>query len=75
LIESHGGRNLSSVTASTDYLLAGHNMGPAKLAKAEKAGVEIISEEDFERMIADGGDISAPGAATTEKSPVQGSLF
>jgi DNA ligase (NAD+) len=50
-IEQHGGKNASSVSAKTDYLLAGENMGPSKLEKAEKLGVTIISEEDFENMI------------------------
>lgn len=51
LIEQHGGKNVSSVSAKTDYLLAGENMGPSKLEKAEKLGITIISEEDFENMI------------------------
>jgi DNA ligase (NAD+) len=51
LIEQHGGKIVSSVSAKTDYLLAGENMGPSKLEKAEKLGVTIIREEDFENMI------------------------
>jgi DNA ligase (NAD+) len=51
LIEVHGGKNLSSVTGKTDYLVAGDNMGPAKLEKAKKLGVKIISEQDFMKMI------------------------
>lgn len=51
LIEQHGGKNLSSVSAKTNYLVAGENMGPAKLATAEKLGVKIISETDFLKMI------------------------
>lgn len=51
LIEAHGGKNLSSVTGKTDYLVAGDNMGPAKLEKAQKLGVKIISEQDFMKMI------------------------
>lgn len=51
LIEQHGGKNLSSVSAKTNYLVAGQNMGPAKLATAEKLGVKIISEEDFLKMV------------------------
>ncbi|MFI3266804.1 MAG: BRCT domain-containing protein, partial [Rikenellaceae bacterium] len=52
LIERHSGKNVSSVSKATDYLLAGANIGPAKLEKANKLGVEIISEEQFEQMIA-----------------------
>jgi DNA ligase (NAD+) len=51
LIEQHGGKNLSSVSAKTNYLIAGENMGPAKLATAEKLSVKIISESDFLKMI------------------------
>lgn len=52
LIIAHGGKVLSSVSGKLDYLVAGDNMGPAKREKAEKLGVKIISEEEFERMIA-----------------------
>jgi DNA ligase (NAD+) len=51
LIERNGGRNSSAVSASTDYVLAGENMGPAKREKAEKAGVALIDEEMFLGMI------------------------
>ncbi|MFY0686172.1 MAG: NAD-dependent DNA ligase LigA [Cyclobacteriaceae bacterium] len=51
LIKSNGGKVLSGVSGSTDYLIAGDKMGPAKLAKAEKLGVKIISEIEFGNMI------------------------
>jgi DNA ligase (NAD+) len=51
LIERHGGKNVSSVNSNTDYLIAGDKMGPAKLQKAEKLGVKIISETEFFEMI------------------------
>ena len=51
LIERHGGKNVGSISGKTSYLLAGANMGPAKLEKAQKLGVSIISEEDFLQMI------------------------
>ncbi|HAC25643.1 MAG TPA: DNA ligase (NAD(+)) LigA, partial [Cytophagales bacterium] len=51
LILANGGRVLSSVSGKLDYLLAGDNMGPAKREKAEKLGVQIISEEEFERLL------------------------
>ncbi|MBN2729901.1 MAG: NAD-dependent DNA ligase LigA [Bacteroidales bacterium] len=53
LIKAHGGKVGSSISSKTDYVLAGENMGPAKLAKAEELGVSIISEEEFEGMIAE----------------------
>ena len=52
LIEAHGGKNQGAVSSNTDYLLAGNNIGPAKLTKANKLGVKIIGEADFERIIA-----------------------
>lgn len=51
LIEKHGGKNASSISSKTDYLLRGENMGPSKLEKALKLGVKFLSEEDFEKMI------------------------
>ncbi|MDR2383542.1 MAG: NAD-dependent DNA ligase LigA [Prevotellaceae bacterium] len=51
LIERHGGKNASGVTSNTDYLIAGDKMGPAKLQKAEKLGVKIISENEFLAII------------------------
>lgn len=51
IILANGGRVLSGVSGKLDYLLAGDNMGPAKLEKAEKLGVKIISIQDFEAML------------------------
>ena len=51
LIEQNGGRNVGSISSKTDYVLAGENMGPAKLKKAEKLGIKIISEEEFLLLI------------------------
>jgi DNA ligase (NAD+) len=51
IIEQNGGKNTSSISAKTSYLVAGENMGPAKLEKAEKLGVNIISEDLFLEMI------------------------
>ena len=53
LIEFNGGKNSGSISGKTSYLLAGDNMGPEKLKKAEKLGVKIISEDDFEKMLKD----------------------
>ena len=47
MIEQHGGKNQSSISSKTTFILAGDNMGPSKLQKAQKLGVKIISEEDF----------------------------
>ena len=51
MIEEHGGKNVSSISSKTDYVLAGEKMGPEKLKKAETLGVPIISEEEFYMMI------------------------
>lgn len=51
LIEAHGGKNVSSISSKTDYVLAGANMGPAKLEKANALGVKIMREADFIKMI------------------------
>ncbi len=51
IIESHGGKNGSSVSKKTDFILAGDNMGPAKLEKAAKLGVPVIDEESFLGML------------------------
>ena len=53
MIEQHGGKNSGSVSGKTDYILAGDNMGPAKLEKADKLGVKIINEDEFLNMIAE----------------------
>jgi DNA ligase (NAD+) len=53
MIEQHGGKNSGSVSGKTDYILAGENMGPAKLEKAAKLGVKIINEDEFLNMIAE----------------------
>ena len=51
MIEKYGGKNISSVSAKTDYILAGEEMGPVKLQKARELGIQIISEEDFILLI------------------------
>ncbi|HSY77342.1 MAG TPA: BRCT domain-containing protein, partial [Bacteroidia bacterium] len=53
LIEKNGGKNTGSVSAKTSFIIAGENMGPAKLEKAKKLNVPIISEDDFLKMIED----------------------
>lgn len=51
MIEQFGGQNAGSISAQTDFVLAGANMGPAKLEKAKSLGIPILSESDFEAMI------------------------
>ena len=72
LIEIHGGRNLAAVSANVDYIVAGENMGPAKLKKAEKLGVKIISEEDFIAMIGSDEIPAANAAAKRTEGSAEG---
>lgn len=51
LIEKNGGKNVGSISAKTSFILAGENMGPAKLEKAQKLGVRIMSEDEFLALI------------------------
>lgn len=47
IIEQNGGKNVSSVSKSTSFILAGENMGPSKLEKAQKLNVKVMSEDEF----------------------------
>lgn len=82
LIERHGGKNLAAVSSNTDFLVAGENMGPAKLKKAETLGIRIISEEEFIAMTEGAAaessgqpqedlrqTVEMPGASLPEKKP------
>ena len=51
LIEQHGGKNVGSISGKTSFILAGDNMGPSKLQKAEKLGIPIVNEDEFLEMI------------------------
>lgn len=53
LIEDNGGKNVSSISAKTHFVLAGENMGPSKLAKATQLGIKIIDEETFIKMLSE----------------------
>ena len=71
MIESLGGKNSSSISSKTDYVLAGANMGPAKLAKAEQLGITILSEKDFLELISSAAPTPSTGEPTTAASPVE----
>lgn len=51
MIENNGGKNVGSVSKSTSFILAGENMGPSKLEKAQKLGIRIVGEEEFLQML------------------------
>lgn len=82
-IERHGGRNLAAVSSNVDFLVAGNKIGPAKLSKAGKLGIRIISEQDLMDMTAGGTeDRKEPDVVEdltlcqkNENKPKQGSLF
>ena len=73
LIEQHGGKNVGSISGKTSFILAGDNMGPSKLQKAEKLGIPLVNEDDFLDMI--GGDVVAAteneAAAEDVAAPIQ----
>lgn len=85
IIEQHGGKNVGSISGKTSFILAGDNMGPSKLQKAEKLGVKIVSEDEFLEMIGNTELPTAPNDAAPEKTeepkprkakaPVELSLF
>ena len=72
LIEAHGGKNLAAVSANTSYLLAGDKIGPAKLQKANKLGVKIISEQEFVEMIV--GDTMPPQEQLQPAEPTDNNI-
>ena len=75
LIELHGGKNQSGVTSTTDFIVAGQNMGPAKLQKAEKLGVKILSEEQFVALVGESTLPQIEQEAEYGEQVVQTSLF
>ncbi|MBQ7855676.1 MAG: NAD-dependent DNA ligase LigA [Alistipes sp.] len=76
MIEAHGGRNQSGVSANTDFIVAGENMGPAKLQKAQKLGVKILSEQEFVALLGNIAEDEAlehkePTATKSEEVPTE----
>lgn len=67
LIEQNGGKNVGSISGKTSFILAGDNMGPSKLQKAEKLGIPLVNEEQFLEMI--GGDAPAEDGQEPEEKP------
>ena len=51
MIEKHGGKNVGSISGKTSFILAGDNMGPSKLEKAQKLGVPIMNEDEFLQLV------------------------
>lgn len=71
IIERNGGKNVGSISGKTSFILAGDNMGPSKLQKAEKLGVAIVDEETFLKMIEDS---ATEDSAIAEDSMAESSI-
>ena len=81
LIEQHGGKNVGSISGKTSFILAGDNMGPSKLQKAEKLGISLVSEDEFLSMIEGGTSVEnntpvpPTSSGTKPTTPIQLDLF
>lgn len=75
LIEKNGGKNQSGVNANTDFIIAGENMGPSKLQKAEKLGIQILSESDFVEIIKGNTTIEEHQQTKNVEKVIQTTLF
>ena len=75
LIEKNGGKNVGSISGKTSFILAGDNMGPSKLQKAEKLGVPLVDEATFLEMIGETNAESEGATTPTVESDGQLSLF
>ena len=60
IIEQHGGKNVGSISSKTSFILAGENMGPSKLQKAEKLGIPLMTEDEFLKLIDTSGEAATP---------------
>ena len=68
IIEKHGGKNVGSISKKTSFILAGENMGPSKLEKAQKLGIKIMNENEFLSLIATSEDKAVEETNTTEET-------
>lgn len=75
LIEKNGGKNVGSISGKTSFILAGENMGPSKLQKAEKLGVPLVDEATFLEMIGEANAESESTSTPTVEPDGQLSLF
>lgn len=75
LIEKNGGKNVGSISGKTSFILAGENMGPSKLQKAEKLGVPLVDEATFLEMIGEASAESESATTPTVAPDGQLSLF
>ena len=75
LIEKNGGKNQSGVNGNTGFIIAGENMGPAKLQKAEKLGIQILSESDFVEIIKGNTTVEEHQQTKNVEKVIQTTLF
>ena len=75
LIEKNGGKNVGSISGKTSFILAGENMGPSELQKAEKLGVPLVDEATFLEMIGEASAESESATTPTVAPDGQLSLF
>ena len=67
LIEAHGGKNSSSLSGKTDYLLAGSKPGPEKMKKAAQLGIPVLDEDAFRKLLGPSeGEIPSDGPESLE---------
>ena len=76
MIEQHGGKNVGSISKKTSFILAGENMGPSKLEKAQKLGIELLDEDTFLKRYELEGTTAIPAADVepVKPAPAQGEL-
>lgn len=74
IIEKHGGKNAGSISKKTSFILAGENMGPSKLEKAQKLGIKIMNENEFLSLIATSEDKAVEETNSTEETQAGNSV-
>lgn len=69
IIEQHGGKNVGSISAKTSFILAGENMGPSKLQKAQKLNIPIVTEQEFLQMLSNPSENTEPSTPSEPSEP------
>ena len=69
IIEQHGGKNVGSISAKTSFVLAGENVGPSKLQKAQKLNIPIVTEQEFLQMLSNPSENTEPSTPSEPSEP------
>ena len=69
IIEQHGGKNVGSISAKTSFVLAGENMGPSKLQKAQKLNIPVVTEQEFLQMLSNPSENTEPSTPSEPSEP------